>query len=226
LKQQHWIFLFTIALAGDIVGIQLSNEVLQLICKPVIVPALIGYLYSQVRTINTGLPKWILFALLFSWAGDVLLMFVSKNENFFLAGLASFLLAHVFYIIFFHQVRVKEAVKPNIVWLILVIVYYTGLIVWLSPYLHDMKLPVRIYGLVISSMLMLALHMPAIKNRKAGYWMMAGAVLFVISDSVLAINKFYQPFDGAGVIIMLTYGLAQLFIVKGAANYINSTHKG
>ena len=43
-----------------------------------------------------------------------------------------------------------------------------------------------------------------------------GALLFVISDSVLAINKFYQPFEVAGVIIMLTYGLAQLFIVEGA----------
>jgi uncharacterized membrane protein YhhN len=61
-----------------------------------------------------------------------------------------------------------------------------------------------------------------IKNKEAGKWMMVGALLFVISDSVLAINKFYLPFDGAGVIIMLTYGLAQLFIVKGAASYMIS----
>jgi uncharacterized membrane protein YhhN len=225
MKSKHWIFLFAVALAGDIAAIQFNNELLQLICKPLIVPALIGYLYSQMKTIGKGLPQLILFALLFSWAGDVLLMFVTKSENFFLAGLASFLLAHVFYIIFFHRVRIQEAVKPNIVWLIIVIAYYTGLIVWLSPYLQDMKLPVRVYGLVISSMLMLALHMPGIKNKNAGWWMMAGAVLFVISDSVLAINKFYQPFDEAGVIIMLTYGLAQLFIVKGAANYINASDK-
>ena len=64
-----------------------------------------------------------------------------------------------------------------------------------------------------------------IKNKLAGQWMMAGALLFVISDSVLAINKFYQPFKAADVIIMLTYGLAQLFIAKGAAMYIISGYK-
>ena len=51
--------------------------------------------------------------------------------------------------------------------------------------------------------------------------MMAGAFLFVVSDSLLAINKFYQSFEMAGIIIMLTYGLAQLFIVHGAVKYIN-----
>jgi hypothetical protein len=41
-----------------------------------------------------------------------------------------------------------------------------------------------------------------------------------MSDSILAINKFYQPFEAAGVLIMLTYGLAQFFIVQGAIKYI------
>ena len=72
------------------------------------------------------------------------------------------------------------------------------LISWLSPYLGDMKLPVRIYGIVISFMFMLAMHMLFIKNKTAGKWMMIGALLFVISDSVLAINKFYQSFEAAG----------------------------
>ena len=54
--------------------------------------------------------------------------------------------------------------------------------------------------------------------------MMAGAFLFVVSDSVLAINKFYQSFEAAGIIIMLTYALAQLFIIKGATRYIRSTN--
>ena len=55
--------------------------------------------------------------------------------------------------------------------------------------------------------------------------MMAGALLFVISDSVLAINKFYHPFEIAGIIIMLTYGLAQFFIAEGAIQYIQFSHK-
>jgi uncharacterized membrane protein YhhN len=48
-----------------------------------------------------------------------------------------------------------------------------------------------------------------------------GAVFFVLSDSLLAINKFYHPFWGANISIMLTYGIAQFCIVKG---YLTSLH--
>jgi len=225
MKQKHWILLFVIVLAGDIVGVQLNNNLLQIIFKPLIIPVLVGYFNSEVQHITRGITKWVLFALIFSFGGDVLLMFVPKNEIFFLLGLASFLLAHIFYIIFFHHVRIKERIKSNPWFLIIVVVYYAALTSWLSPYLGEMKLPVRIYGIVISIMFMLAIHTLAIKNKLAGKWMMWGALLFVISDSVLAINKFYQPFEAVGVIIMLTYGLAQLFIVKGAAEYIRLRDK-
>ena len=225
MKEKNWILLFIIVLAGDIVGVQLDNTLLQTIFKPLIIPVLIGYFDSEVKSITKGIAKWVLFALIFSLAGDVLLMFQGKKEIFFLLGLASFLIAHIFYIIFFHHVRVRENVKSNPWLLVIVVVYYAALISWLSPFLGDMKLPVRIYGIVISIMFMLAMHMLPIKNKLAGSWMMWGALLFVISDSVLAINKFYQPFEAANVIIMLTYGLAQLFIVKGAASYINSRDK-
>ena len=108
--------------------------------------------------------------------------------------------------------------------LVVVVIYYAVLINWLSPYLADMKIPVMMYGIVISFMFMLAMHMLVIKNKTAGKWMMPGALLFVISDSLLAINKFYLSFDGAGILIMLTYGMAQLFIVEGASRYIRSAN--
>ena len=64
-----------------------------------------------------------------------------------------------------------------------------------------------------------------IKNKKAGKLMMIGALLFVISDSVLAVNKFYSSFMEAGMIIMFTYGIAQLLIVQGAIEYISRDKK-
>ena len=82
------------------------------------------------------------------------------------------------------------------------------------------------YAVVISFMFMLAMHMLFSKNKNAGLWMMAGALLFVISDSVLAINKFYQSFEMAGIVVMITYGLAQFFITEGAVRYISSAYKG
>ena len=164
-------------------------------------------------------------ALFFSWLGDILLMFQEKDPLFFLLGLSSFLSAHIFYIIFFHRVRIKEKVKGNPWLLLIVAIYYVGLITLLSPYLGEMKMPVLIYGIVISLMFMLAMHMLSVSYKPAGQWMMAGALLFVITDSTLAINKFYQGFEIAGAVIMVTYGLAQLFITEGGVKYINSAER-
>ena len=88
-----------------------------------------------------------------------------------------------------------------------------------------MKIPVLVYGIVISIMFLLALHMLFIKNKNAGKMMMFGALLFIVSDSILAINKFYQPFEYAGIAIMLSYGIAQLLITLGAVKYITSASK-
>ena len=225
MKKQTWILLFAIVLIANIAGGLLKNHLIDYVSKPLIVLSLIGYFLPQTNKSRSPLIKWILLALCFSWLGDVLLMFQQNDKLFFLLGLSFFLIAHIFYIVFFHQVRVTEKIKGNVWLLLIVVIYYAGLITFLSPYLEDMKLPVRIYGIVISFMFMLALHMLFIKNKRAGQWMMAGALLFVISDSTLAINKFYQPFEAAGVVIILTYGLAQLFIVEGAIRYISFNRK-
>lgn len=222
MKEKHWILLFVLVLAGHITSMQVRNEELQMVFKPLIMTVLIGYFDSRINSVTKGLAKWILFAMLFSMLGDVLLLFADRNELFFLLGLSSFLLAHIFYIIFFYRVKVIEKVQSKGWPLAVVAVYYAGLIWLLAPYLKDMKVPVLVYGIVISTMFMLAMHMLYISNKIAGKWMMTGALLFVVSDSVLALNKFYQLFDMAGVIIMLTYGAAQFCIIKGAADYLTA----
>lgn len=225
MNKNSWIALFAIALTANIIGILLSDETVQLISKPLIVISLGGYFINATLISISRLKKWILLALIFSWIGDVLLMFQNEKKIFFLLGLSSFLLAHIFYIQFFNRIRLKE--KLEVKWSLLLIAafYYGVLIAILFPHLEDMKWPVCIYGIVISSMFMLAMHMPLIKNRKIGSFMMTGALLFVISDSVLAVNMFYRSFEMAGVIIMITYGLAQFFIVEGAVRHLISKFK-
>jgi uncharacterized membrane protein YhhN len=63
-------------------------------------------------------------------------------------------------------------------------------------------------------MLITAFHATAKPLAYPAIMLLSGAILFVLSDSMLAINQFIQPFPLAGVGIMLTYGLAQLFIVQ------------
>jgi uncharacterized membrane protein YhhN len=222
MKKTIWIILFSLVLLIDLVAVYLNNESLRFITKPLLMPLLAIYLLLQTNSATSGLKAWIFLALFFSWVGDILLLFDERGPNFFLFGLSAFLVAQVCYIVFFHNIRMREYIRGNALLLLLVIVYYSILISVLSPYLGNMKLPVRIYGVVLSFMVMLAMHAMLGKNKKAALWMMMGAILFVTSDSLLAFNKFFSSFDYAGLIIMLTYGLAQLFITVGAVKYINA----
>lgn len=220
MKEKGFIILFFLLLVADIAGIELNSETLQYFSKPLLMPVLALYLLTSGIRSPLRLDAWIVAALFFSWAGDVLLMFQEKTPDFFLFGLSAFLLAHIFYIIFFHKAKTGEGIRTRYILLLPVSGYYAGLMIWLFPGLGDMKLPVAVYGMVISFMLVLALHMSYSRITKAGGLLVAGALLFVISDSVLAINKFYHSFDYAGTLIMLTYGLAQFLIVKGAVAYL------
>ena len=222
MKKTIWITLFLVVLLVNLIAVYSNSESLQFITKPLLMPLLAIYLLLRTNTANSNLKGWIFLALFFSWAGDIFLLFEERGSNFFLFGLSAFLVAQVFYIVFFHNIRMREYIRGNALLLLLVIVYYSVLINVLSPYLGNMKLPVRIYGVVLSFMVMLAMHTMLGKNKKAALWMTMGAILFVVSDSLLAFNKFFSPFNNAGVIIMLTYGLAQLFITEGAVRYINS----
>jgi len=222
MKKTIWITLFLLVLLVNLIAVYSNSESLQFITKPLLMPLLAIYLLLRTNTNNSNLKGWIFLALFFSWAGDIFLLFEERGSNFFLFGLSAFLVAQVFYIVFFHNIRMREYIRGNALLLLLVIVYYSVLINVLSPYLGNMKLPVRIYGVVLSFMLMLAMHTMLGKNKKAALWMTMGAILFVVSDSLLAFNKFFSPFNNAGVVTMLTYGLAQLFITEGAIRYINS----
>lgn len=211
--------MFFIILAADIVGIIADIRILQTLAKPVLMPVLLSYYFSETGNIQDSLKKWIFLALFFSWAGDVLLMLQGTDEIFFLLGLSAFLIAHIFYCLYFHQIKTKEKIKSHPWTLILVVLYYSTLMFLLSQYLGEMKIPVRVYGMVISFMLLLAMHMFYQRDNLAGKLMLTGALLFVISDSVLAIDKFYHSFEPAGVLIMITYGLAQWLITTGAIRY-------
>lgn len=145
-------------------------------------------------------------AIVFSAGGDVIL-----DLNFpgaFIAGLVSFLIAHLWYIGLFKM----DVSFGQIRWLYTLpaIVYPAAMAVFLWPHLGALKIPVAVYVTVIATMLVLALN-----RRGAGGMVICGAVFFVISDSILALNKFYLPHPAARYAIMATYYLAQYLIVNG-----------
>jgi len=225
MNKRFWIIIYFLVLIVDLFAVYNGNETLRYIAKPLLMPLLTIYFLAETNTFNSPFKKWIVLALIFSWTGDVLLMFEAISSNFFIFGLVAFLIAHIFYILFFENVIRNERLSKNYWWFLPVIIYYIALIYFLSPNLGDMNLPVRIYGIVISYMLIQALQTGRIKDFGAATLMIAGAVLFITSDSIFAINKFYESFEYAGIAIMLTYGIAQLLIALGAVKYISSASK-
>jgi uncharacterized membrane protein YhhN len=222
MKRDFWPIVFFVVLATHLIALVAQPlhwpawPEVEMITKSLLMPVLAMCFVIWTSGV-TKFGVFILLALLFSWGGDVLLMFQGQNSLFFLLGLSSFLIAHIFYIVFFHQIKKREQIRSRFWTVLVVAVYYSVLIAVLNPWLGEMRLPVRVYGLVISFMFLLALHMIYIGNKSAGRLLLGGALLFVISDSILAINKFYQPVPAAGLLIMLTYGLAQFLLVRGAA---------
>ena len=92
MRKQIWVLAFLAALLADIAGILAGNEWVQWISKPLILPFLFLYFYSEINAVSSPLNKWIYLALFFSWAGDVLLMFQGMKDLFFLLGLAALIL--------------------------------------------------------------------------------------------------------------------------------------
>ena len=169
------------------------------------------------RTGQTSGRIKIILALFFSFCGDFFLLFENKGTAFFIGGLVCFLITHLFYISYFLQIK-KSGSSPakKYPYLILVIGLYTaGLLYLLWPNLRELKIPVAIYACVISIMLYLSLCVPYKTGKIVGQLFIMGALIFVVSDSLLALDKFYNPFILAPFLIRMTYCLAQYFIVKG-----------
>jgi alkylglycerol monooxygenase len=153
----------------------------------------------------------LMAALAFSVAGDAWLMF----PGFFIQGLASFLIAHVFYIALF-----KQDVRwfPSKAVLIASLIYGAGMYTYLLPYLSaGLQIPVAIYIVFIALMGAQAIGRAFELRTSASNWVAVGALLFMISDSLLAINKFVSPIALSSLWVLGTYFVAQLTIVSNAS---------
>lgn len=223
MKNTGWLYLFIADFILEMLAISGHWNALGIVTKPMLVALLLVWFLS-VTYKRATIRYWVVLALVFSWLGDVFLMVPETGSNYFILGLSGFLIAHILYIIFFLRIRKHE--NPVQRWLIpvfiLVVAYSLSLLLFLLPTLGPLKIPVALYGLTISVMFLMAIHAISISKGPTAYWFMAGALLFVLSDSMLAINKFHAAFPGADIGIMVTYGLAQLALVNGARLYLSS----
>ena len=214
IRKNILIFFLILAVSDSlVVGVNLLS--LHLILKPLLIPTLIAAaILNTKRSFGRNL---IVTGLFFSFMGDVFLLVDDKFPILFIIGLICFLLTHLLYCWYFLQIK-RTSVSLLILhpFLALIPIAYTAaLLMILMPTLGSLKIPVIIYAIVLGCMLLCSLY--AYKNilPAAAILFTTGALFFIMSDSLLAINKFYYSFKQAGFLIISSYCAAQFLIVKG-----------
>ncbi|MFZ2905498.1 MAG: lysoplasmalogenase [Cyclobacteriaceae bacterium] len=218
--KKTFIYLFLIVSMGELISKVGSMAWLETICKPAIMISLGLFYWASQREKNEPAVYTVLLAIFFSCLGDVLLMLQEVNANFFMLGLGSFLLAHVSYILAYKQHQGERSADElqglqRIRFALPIILSGTGLVVILYNHLGDLKIPVLLYAGVLTYMVLTALFRFGRTNTASFTMVFAGAILFMISDSLIAVDKFLEPLSRAGFWVMTTYIIGQFLIVKG-----------
>jgi len=221
MNSKYWYYLFFADLLAELVAIAAGWQGLQWYTKPLLMILLAAWFITASKDFSP-LRYTLAAAFFFSWLGDVFLMMEARGAVWFIAGLASFLLAHVLYILFFIKLRRRQLIQQplNVFAITIVAAYALALFIFLYPSVGSLKIPVGIYALTIASMLIAAVHAFGKAHPVAARYCITGAALFLASDSLLALNKFYHAFELAGILVMLSYGLAQFAITKGSLQYL------
>lgn len=192
--------------------------------KPFLMIWLGWYVYAKLKPLATTTSRWTLLGLGFAFLGDTFLMFADGRPSgglFFLLGLGSFLLTHVAYWMAFHYWpnQQKGVLSKRPILILPFLLYWALMIGLLWPLPEGMQVPVLIYSTVIMIMAAKALHIGSNLQPGDQLMLLVGAILFVLSDSIIALSRFTELLPtssiATGWAIMLTYLSGQLLIVMG-----------
>lgn len=229
MKSKHLVLIYFLVLVLEMIGdIVFDMKALPYgiwIFKPFLMPILMFWFYKETK-MQSSFDKIIMASLFFSWWGDNFLMpMIFKTDINFLLGLASFLIAHVLYIVAFMKSKVQAAsilkTKP---YLALIFVLYGYILLKKLftadvPGFQEMSIPVIVYASVIMIMVISAINRYGKVSQVSFRWVLLGALMFMASDSFIALSRFTNIFaDGqmyARLLIMPLYAIGQYFIIKG-----------
>ena len=219
------LLLFCLALCVHLYAIVAQMPTIRIISKCLLLPLLMIYL--TVSTPNTtAIKKMALLALFFSWLGDVAL--TQSETNFFLFGMLAFNMTHVQngkIFLRLHPIRFLGAtwIGLGLALGTISLVYY-----FLQTSLETYLMPVVVYMVFISTVWVLSFNLTNQPKYKAAAinFFIPGMFLFVLSDGILAFNKFllHQP-ERWDIWVMLTYALAQWLLTEGYISVVNGTRE-
>lgn len=151
--------------------------------------------------------KLFFAGLVFSALGDLLLDL--DRQRFFVFGLGAFLVAHVLYIVAFLPLQKKQLPLVGAY-----LVYGVVIFSQLAPGLGELFVPVSVYMVAVISMGIVALV-----SARSNPWLAAGGLSFVVSDSLIGVDKFLVDLPQDAMLVMPTYYLAQFCLVMGVLRW-------
>jgi alkenylglycerophosphocholine/alkenylglycerophosphoethanolamine hydrolase len=175
-----------------------------------ILPLLVLLHFSCKKTFETNerAHKLFIIGLVFSTFGDFFLDY--DQVNWFVLGLASFLVAHLFYIFSLKPLITKPLAIKRLPLISLYFLYGIGMFSLIYAGLGELFIPVFVYMSVL-----LLMGITTLLSERSNTWLVLGGISFILSDSLIGINKFYLEIPYASFWIMSTYYLAQLLLAKG-----------
>ncbi|WP_420320737.1 lysoplasmalogenase [Flagellimonas sp.] len=191
-----------------------NNTLLYSIFKPLTTVLILSLLFFVQNPRLSKFRNLIIAALIFCLIGDVFLL----KDEYFVFGLGSFLIGHLLFATGFIKL---EGFSPNWLSFFILTGIGGGLFYWLQPDLGAFELPVGIYVMVIIFMAWQGVGL-FFKNRQLAYALIGVAVLlFMFSDTIIAINKFKTPFKLSGLIILSTYWLSISLIANASYSLLD-----
>ena len=201
-------------------------KLVEAISKALFLPTLMIYLYFQGNVFNKPGKNLVMMSLFGSFLGDVFLI----SKSLFIPGMVAFMTTHIFNIIFFSKIYGLKQPKSTILKVssILLISFCVFIYFQLSSAIGPLIYPILVYMALICSAALMAIHIANHKPIKiiANNFWIPGMLFFIASDAILAFNKFdwsiNDPIENIGLVVMITYGLAQFLLVKGFQMYFTT----
>jgi len=221
LNKTKIFFSFYAILSISVIGVQLLQlDTYQNILKPLLMPTLIAGYFLLKSDRFKKFDYFIIAALFFSMLGDAFLM---PYFNIFMAGLGAFLMGHIFYLLAFIP-DIKKPIKldkQKYIRASIGFFFYAFLVIFLLQKListHQspiLMVAISIYATVLFSVFLVALLRNKV-NKSSYNFILLGAALFLLSDGLLAINKFVVDIPLQRLWVMGTYTSAQAFLMYGS----------
>lgn len=218
------IIIISIHLISQFLGEE--YRLVEIISKCLFLPSLMMYLYFQENVSNKPGKNLVMIGLFGSFLGDVFLL----SKSLFIPGMVAFMTTHIINIIFFSKIYGLKQPKSTILkastYLLLSFCWF--IYFQLSGAMGNLIYPILVYMLLICAAALMAVHVSKNKgtNIIANNFWIPGMLFFIASDTVLAFNMFdwsiNNPIKNIGLVTMLTYGLAQFFLVKGFQMYFTT----